>query len=115
MGQFGRIQSLSDLPSEKRFAKYIRKAMKLIEEGVKRPIKTKPDLARELLVPDYFLKELKKKKKALHTFNNFPYGHRKEYVQWISEAKTEVTRNKRIQTALEWLIEGKDRNWKYKK
>jgi uncharacterized protein YdeI (YjbR/CyaY-like superfamily) len=56
---------------------------------------------------------LKKDKKALDTFESFSYSHRKEYVEWITEAKTEATRMKRLKTAIEWLGEGKSRNWKY--
>jgi uncharacterized protein YdeI (YjbR/CyaY-like superfamily) len=58
---------------------------------------------------------LKTNKKAFDTFNGFGYSHKKEYVEWIDEAKTEETKNKRIATALEWLSEGKPRNWKYMK
>lgn len=58
---------------------------------------------------------LKKNKKAFETFNNFSYSHKKEYLEWIDEAKTDTTREKRISTTLEWLAEGKSRNWKYLK
>lgn len=64
-------------------------------------------------MPDYFTKALKKNKKAFETFEAFAYSHRKEYVQWITEAKTEETRNKRMAQAIEMLQEGKSRNWKY--
>ena len=59
--------------------------------------------------------KLNKNKKAKQVFDNFAYSHRKEYLQWITEAKTEETRNKRMATALEWIAEGKGRNWKYER
>ena len=75
----------------------------------------KPSAAakKDLVVPDDLVSALKKNKKAQAQFDNFSYSHRKEYVQWITEAKTEPTRNKRLATTVEWLAEGKSRNWKY--
>jgi len=70
---------------------------------------------KELVVPDYFVAALKKNKKAQAAFDAFSYSHRKEYLEWITEAKTEETRQRRIATALEWLSEGKSRMWKYEK
>ena len=64
-------------------------------------------------MPDYFLAALKKNKKALATFENFSPSHKREYVEWIIEAKREETRTKRIKTAIEMMTEGKSRNWKY--
>ncbi len=52
-------------------------------------------------------------RKAREAFDGFSYSHRKEYVEWITEAKGEDTRSRRLQTTLEWLAEGKPRNWKY--
>ena len=57
--------------------------------------------------------KVKKNKKALATFEGFPYSHKKEYVEWVTEAKTDETRNRRLATTVEWLAEGKSRNWKY--
>ena len=87
--------------------------MLLNEQGVKLPSKTKTTDKKEIVVPGYFLKALGKNKKALQTFENYAYSHKKEYVEWIIAAKTEDTRNKRMATAIEWLAEGKSRNWKY--
>ena len=64
-------------------------------------------------MPEYFTAALKKNKKALATFEAFPYSHKKEYVQWVTEAKTDETRQRRLATSVEWLAEGKSRNWKY--
>ena len=89
--------------------------MVLNDKGIKLSAKEKPADKKELAVPDYFLKAMAKNKKAKQAFKNFAYLHKKEYVMWITEAKTEVTRNKRMETAMEWLAEGKSRLWKYKK
>ncbi|MDP3580925.1 MAG: YdeI/OmpD-associated family protein [Ignavibacteria bacterium] len=115
MGHLGRITSLKDLPKDKELIAYLKEAAKLNADGVKLPAKPKSKEPKELVVPDYFTKALKKNKKSLETFNNFSYSNKKEYVEWITEAKTEETKNKRIATAIEWLAEGKVRNWKYVK
>ena len=113
MGQFGRITSLADLPGEKEIARIIKAAMKLHDEGAKSPSRAKPAEKKELVVPDYFLAAVKKNKKALATFEAFTPAKQKEYVEWITEAKTEATRDKRLTQAVEWMAEGKVRNWKY--
>jgi uncharacterized protein YdeI (YjbR/CyaY-like superfamily) len=112
MGHLGRITSLKDLPSDKKIAGWIKEAMLLNDKGIK-VAKPKPAERKELIVPDYFTKALNKNKAAKNTFENFAYSHRKEYLQWITEAKTEETRNKRMASAIEMLAEGKSRNWKY--
>jgi uncharacterized protein YdeI (YjbR/CyaY-like superfamily) len=112
MGQFGRITKLSDLPSKKVLAGYIKKAMALNESGAK--VTPKPKRAkRELAVPDYLTVALKKNRKALATFEGFTPSHRREYVEWITEAKGEDTRQRRLEQAIEWMAEGKPRHWKY--
>jgi len=114
MGSFGRITSLKDLPPDKVIIGLIHQAMELNEKGIK-VARPKPSAAakKDLVVPDDLVSALKKNKKAQAQFDNFSYSHRKEYVQWITEAKTEPTRNKRLATTVEWLAEGKSRNWKY--
>lgn len=112
MGQLGRIATIADLPDRRTFTRCIIEAVRLNEAGTKVP--TKPKATRkELVVPDDLLASLKKNKKALATFEKFSYSHRKEYVEWITDAKTEETRQKRLKTAIEWMAEGKSRNWKY--
>lgn len=117
MGHLGRITSLKDMPSDKKITGWIKEAMELNDKGIKLPAKEKPSEKekKELTVPDYFTKALAKNKKAKQVFENFAYSHKKEYVMWVSEAKTEETRNKRMATTLEWLAEGKSRLWKYEK
>ncbi|MCX6275166.1 MAG: YdeI/OmpD-associated family protein [Bacteroidetes bacterium] len=77
--------------------------------------KKKPTLNKDLVIPKELSSALAKNKKAKATFENFPPSHKREYALWISEAKTEVTKNKRVETTMEWLTEGKSRNWKYMK
>ncbi len=115
MGHLGKIESLNDLPKDAVMKKYIKAAMKLNDEGVKLPPRSKPteNEKKELVIPAYFTKELNKNKKAKDVFNDFSYSHKKEYIQWFDEAKTEATRDKRMAQALEWIAEGKSRNWKY--
>ena len=115
MGQFGRITSLDDLPSKKTLVGYVKKARELNDSGVKKLTPTRPKEKKELVVPDYFLAAVKKNKKSLATFDTFSYSKRKEYVEWVTEAKTDETRDRRMQTTVEWLSEGKARNWKYEK
>lgn len=113
MGQFGRITSVKDLPSDAVMAKLLKIAMALNDEGVK-PVKKKTPKAEQVLtVPLYFTKALKANPKAKATFDAFPYSCRKEYVAWVTEAKAEATRDRRLAQAVEWMAEGKRRNWKY--
>ncbi|MBK6588712.1 MAG: YdeI/OmpD-associated family protein [Acidobacteria bacterium] len=113
MGSFGRITAISDLPDDETMKALIIKAVKLNDDGVK-VVKTKPAAERkELVVPDILLEALARDEAAAATFNNFPYSKKKDYVEWISGAKSEATRDKRLATTIEWLAEGKARNWKY--
>ena len=114
MGHLGRIESIDDLPSDKILISYIKEAAKLNKEGVKLPSRTKPvTTVKSIDPPDYMLKALKKNKKAWSNFEAFSPGRKKEYIEWITGAKTEATRTKRVSDMLEWVEEGKIRNWKY--
>ncbi|MBK7684767.1 MAG: YdeI/OmpD-associated family protein [Rhodocyclaceae bacterium] len=113
MGQFGRITSLADLPTNNDIAFAIQAAMKLHDDGVKSPTRAKPAEKKDLVIPDYFLAAVKKNKKALATFDGFTPSKKREYVEWVTEAKTDVTRDKRLAQSVEWMAEGKVRNWKY--
>jgi uncharacterized protein YdeI (YjbR/CyaY-like superfamily) len=115
MGQFGRITSMKDLPSKSVLVSYVKEAKRLNDEGIKKASKPKAAVKKELEVPSYFMAALKRNRKSLATFEGFPYSHKKEYVQWVTEAKTDETRDRRLQTTVEWLAEGKSRNWKYEK
>ena len=113
MGDFGKITSLADLPPDRIILSFIKEAMRLNEEGTSILQKTKTDRSKSLNPPAYFLKALEKNKKACNAFENFSYSNKREYVEWITEAKTEATRTKRLGIAIEWMAEGKIRNWKY--
>jgi uncharacterized protein YdeI (YjbR/CyaY-like superfamily) len=111
MGNLGRITGLKDLPPDKVILDFIKQAKKLNDEGVK--IAKPKTEKKELVIPAELTNALKKNKKAEKVFDDFSYSHKKEYAEWITEAKTEETRNKRLATAIEWISEGKPRNWKY--
>jgi uncharacterized protein YdeI (YjbR/CyaY-like superfamily) len=114
MGQFGKLASLAGLTSKKQLVTYLKKAMALNEAGVKKarpkaaakPAPTLPDDLAALLAQE-------KHAAARKTSAGFSPGAQREYVDWIVEAKTDATHQKRIATALEWLAEGKQHNWKY--
>ncbi len=113
-GSFGPLTSIADLPSKEILVGLILQAMALNETvpGVpkkKAPVKEKA----ELVIPDYFINFLADDPKAKETFDKFSYSHKKEYAQWIVDAKTDATRLKRMETAREWISEGKSKNWKY--
>ncbi|MES3024938.1 MAG: YdeI/OmpD-associated family protein [Pseudomonadota bacterium] len=115
MGQFGRITSIADLPPKATLVKYIKAAMKLNDDGVKAPAREKPATSRALDVPDYLAAALAAAEPALANFNAFTTGQKREYVEWLAEAKTEATRLRRLEQAVEWIAEAKTRNWKYAK
>lgn len=115
MGHYGKITSIKDLPSDKKIIAHITDARILNEKGIKLPPRIVITAKMEIVVPDYFLKQLKKNKKAFTTFENFSPSHKREYIEWITEAKTDETKNRRMETAIEWMTEGKSRNWKYMK
>lgn len=114
MGQFGRLTSIADLPDETTLVGYVRKAVEIKDSGVKFPKVAKPPTARApLKVPADFAKALQRDAKAKKTWDGFSYSHRKEYVEWITEAKRTETRRNRLATSLAWLADGKPRMWKY--
>lgn len=113
MGQFGRITKLEDLPSDEQVIAYVKEAVRLNEEGVKPPPKAKGKSPRTLEIPEALRAALESNPKARTTFEQFSYSHRKEYVEWIAEAKREETVQKRLKMTIAWLTEGKPRNWKY--
>ena len=112
MGSFGRITSVKDLPSDKVMIGLIHQAIELNEKGIKIPKKAAVK-KEDIVVPKDLTAALSKNKSAKATFDKFSPSHKREYVGWIEEAKTEATRNKRLATTIEWLSEGKSKNWKY--
>ena len=125
MGQFGRIESLSDLPSKSILTGYIRKAMRLNEEGVtKTSARTKTSASKSstestakakqsVTIPADLQSALRRNSAARSEFANFSPSQKREYIEWITEAKRDETRKRRLETAIEWIAEGKTRNWKY--
>ena len=113
MGQLGRLVKPSDLPPKKVLAGYIKKAMALNDQGVKVARVPKRAAPKAVRVPEDLAAALKKIKKAHATFTGFSPSHKREYIEWITEAKTSGTRARRLETAVEWMGAGKSRNWKY--
>lgn len=114
MGQFGKIKSLEDLPPDAELDRLIGEAAELAKTApAPRKPKSEPKAAAEIH-PDFAV-ALQTAPNAKAVFDGFPPGQRREYVEWIAEAKQDATRQKRIATAIEWIGEGKRRNWKYEK
>jgi uncharacterized protein YdeI (YjbR/CyaY-like superfamily) len=115
MGNIGRIESLDDVPSKRDLTRWIRAAMKLTESGTK-PARTSAATAkRSLATPDDLAAAIGANAEAKEHYDAFSPSAKREYVEWIVEAKREATRAQRIATAVGWIAEGKQRNWKYQK
>jgi hypothetical protein len=114
MGQFGKITSIKDLPPKRVLIGYVRKAAQLNESRVKEPAPKRAPKP-ELQMPDDFAGAIKRNKTAQGAWENFSPSARREYIEWITSAKREETREKRLETALEWIAEGKHRNWQYER
>jgi uncharacterized protein YdeI (YjbR/CyaY-like superfamily) len=114
MGNMDKITSLSDLPEKAVLIAYIKEAMVLNETGVKK-IKPASEKPKIIETPDYFNEKLATNPAAKEIFENKPSSFRKDYLIWITDAKTEATRQNRMEQALEWIAEGKGRFWKYEK
>ena len=114
MGNMGKLYTVKDLPPDSALLDFVKQAKKLNDEGVKMPARIiKPK--KDLVVPSYFTTALKKNKKAHTHFENFSPSAKRDYVEWVTEAKSEATRNSRLELAVEWMSEGKKRNWKYER
>lgn len=113
MGSFGRITSVTDLPPDKKILAYLRQALALNASDLpaRAPVAKRPPPK----APEDLAAALKKNKAAAATFEKFPPGQRREYIDWLTEAKRPETREKRLATTIEWLAEGKTRNWQYAK
>ena len=114
MGQFGRIVKLADLPPDRTVAALVKKAaaLNLAGEKVARPLQRPKE---RIPMPADFRAALATSGAAKATFAGFTPGRQRDYLEWITEAKSAATRAKRIATAVEWLAEGKPRNWKYQR
>ena len=112
MGQFGCIRTVRDLPATRVLVGYVRHAAHLNEAGVKVPRAPRPARA-DLPMPAELTAALRTNRKALAAFDGFAPSHRRDYIEWIADAKREDTRARRVSQAVEWIAEGKPRNWKY--
>jgi uncharacterized protein YdeI (YjbR/CyaY-like superfamily) len=112
-GQFGRITSLDDLPPDDVLTGYIHQAMRLNEAGAKAPARPPKHPRPDLAVPDDLHAALGANAAARATFDGFSPSQRREYVEWITDARTDATREKRLRAAVEWMAEGRTRHWKY--
>jgi hypothetical protein len=114
MGSFGRLTKLSDLPSRAALARFVKKAAKLNEDGV--------TVARAKRAPKSAVRmhpalkaALAKNARATGTYEGFSPSAKREYLEWIADAKADATRERRIAQAVEWMAAGKRRNWKYER
>lgn len=114
MGQFGRITGKADLPGKRELRGYVKQAMAMVESGAKRPATKKPAPKPDLAMPEDFAAALRNAK-VRAAFDALAPGYRREYIEWIEEAKRADTRARRLQQAVEWIAQGKPRNWKYMK
>jgi uncharacterized protein YdeI (YjbR/CyaY-like superfamily) len=115
MGQFGRLTKRSDLPTAAALRALVKKAAELNEQGVKVPRVPKKPAPKTVTVPPVLSAALRKHKKAHAGFAGLSPSQKREYIEWITEAKTEETRARRLAQAIEWMAEGKSRNWKYER
>jgi len=115
MGHFGRLTKVSDLPSKKVLAGYVKKAAMLNEQGVKAPRASRKPAPKTVTIPADLAAAFKKSKKAQVGFDALSPSHKREYLEWIAGAKAAETRARRLAQAIEWMAEGKSRNWKYEK
>ena len=111
MGLMGRLTGLQDLPGDNVLIHYIRTAKKLHDSGA--PTRAKPKPKPALPVPADLAAALKRSKKAAAAWVGFSPSARREYIEWITEAKRDETRATRLATTLQWVAAGKPRNWKY--
>jgi uncharacterized protein YdeI (YjbR/CyaY-like superfamily) len=111
MGQFGRLTALDDLPPRADLIALTRKAIKLVDDGVK-PVRDKHKKP-PFSVPQDLRAAIDAVPAAAATFDAFPPSQQREYADWVSEAKRDETRAKRLAQSVEWLAEGKRRHWKY--
>ena len=112
MGDFGKLTSVKDLPAKKTLASLVKQAMALNESGAAKPKRVAKPKPPPVPSPA-FAAAIARSRKAAKVFAAFPPGQQREYVEWIDEAKGEDTRTRRIAQAVEWIAEGKRRNWKY--
>ena len=114
MGSFGKIASVDELPARKKLLEYVRAAAEAIDEGRRTTAWSRPRVAKaEAVVPEALAAALRENKVAAEFFDSKGPGYRREYCDWIADAKRDETRDRRVMEAVGWIAEGKSRNWKY--
>ena len=113
-GYMDKVKTLSDLPTKKVLVSYIKEAMTINEKGIKKEM-PKSDKPKVVATPDFLIVALNANKKAKAVWDEKSDAFRKDYLVWIIDAKTEATREKRIEQSLEWIADGKGRFWQYNK
>lgn len=114
MGHLGRITSLKSLPPDKIICNFLIQAKQLNDDGIKLPSRPKKTNA-PMVIPEDFQQQLQLHPLASKGFEKLSASHQREYLEWICEAKMQTTRERRIKQTLQWLEEGKSRNWKYER
>jgi uncharacterized protein YdeI (YjbR/CyaY-like superfamily) len=112
-GQFSRLSTVKDLPTRATFLRLVREAARLNEEGVKPPARATPPKSRSVRAPADLLAALRNNPAARVAYEEMSPSHKREYIEWITEAKRNETRKRRVADAVEWMAEGRIRNWKY--
>jgi uncharacterized protein YdeI (YjbR/CyaY-like superfamily) len=112
VGQFGKLTTVKDLPAKTKLLRLVRDAAKLNEAGVTMP-RPQRKAPVPVTTPADLISAFRRNAKARAAFEAFSPSHKREYIEWLNEAKTPATRERRLDTAVEWMSEGKPRNWKY--
>lgn len=108
-----KFKTLADIPESDILIAYLQQAIALNTAPKAEKKKTPRKDKKDLVIPDYLRTALAENPVAANAFNNFSYSKQKDYIQWLTSAKKETTRNSRLVTAIEWIGEGKSKNWKY--
>ena len=113
-GQYGRIESIDNVPSHAQIVELVKVAKKLNDGGTKVPKDARPKKP-PVRKPAYLTAALKKNARAKSNYDAFSPSHKREYVEWLTDAKTAETRDRRLTQAVEWIAQGKGRNWRYQR
>jgi uncharacterized protein YdeI (YjbR/CyaY-like superfamily) len=111
--RFGRVTSVKDLPRKPAFVQLVKEAVRLNEDGIKPPKKAPEDRSRSVRAPADLLAALRNHPEARAVYEEMSPSHKREYIEWITEAKRDETRKRRVAQAVEWIAEGRIRDWRY--
>jgi len=90
--------------------RYVEEAIKLAKEGKA----IKPDRARPVVIPPELKRALRREKGATAAFSNMRLGLRREFSDYIADAKRTETKLSRIAKILPMIIAGVGLNDKYR-